>query len=271
MIEQTESAPETAICAPSSGAAPVCDRCGLKLHKRVAIVQSNYIPWKGYFDLINSVDEFVVFDDVQYTIRDWRNRNRIKVAHGVVWLTIPIEVKGRFHQNIREARVSDPNWAKHHWNSIVQAYRKARYFQHYRDVIERLYARPYSAYLSEINYTFLTTLCDLLDIRTRLVQSSCYEMLPGKTERLLSLCQQAGATEYLSGPAAKCYLDESLFDRAGIGVRWMDYSGYPEYGQLFPPFEHAVSIIDLLFNEGPDAWQYMKSFQNERRARSAQT
>lgn len=228
--------------------------------KRVAIAQSNYIPWKGYFDLINSVDECILFDDMQYTVRDWRNRNKIKTAHGVRWLTIPIEVKGKFYQKIREARVSNRHWQATHWKSITQAYSKARYFAQYRESLEELYRSSSAQYLSEINYTFLSTLCSLLDIHTPLTWSSDYEIVPGKTERLVALCQQASATEYVSGPAAKSYLDETLFAKAGIGVRWMDYSDYPEYHQLFPPFEHAVSVIDLLFNEGPNAWRYMKSF-----------
>lgn len=231
--------------------------------KRVAIVQSNYIPWKGYFDLINSVDEFILFDDVQYTMRDWRNRNKIKTAPGAIWLSIPMEVKGRFFQKIREARVRDQHWQATHWKSITQAYSKARYFAQYRECFEELYRGPSAQYLSEINYLFLSTLCSLLGIRTPLTWSSDYEIVQGKTERLVALCQQAGATEYVSGPAAKNYLDETLFAEAGIGVRWMDYSDYPEYSQLFPPFEHAVSVIDLLFNEGPNAWRYMKSFQAE--------
>jgi hypothetical protein len=229
--------------------------------KRVAIVQSNYIPWKGYFDLINSVDEFILFDDVQYTARDWRNRNKIKTAHGVIWLSIPIEVKGQYFQKIRDARVSDPTWRVRHWKSMTQAYGKARYFAQYRKCLEELYRSSSAQYLSEINYVFLSTLCSLLGIHTHITWSSNYDLVPGKTERLVSLCQQAGATEYVSGPAAKSYLDETLFATAGIQVRWMDYFGYPEYSQLFPPFEHAISVIDLLFNEGPNAWRYMKSFQ----------
>jgi WbqC-like protein family len=238
--------------------------------KRIAIVQSNYIPWKGYFDLINSVDEFMLYDDVQYTRHDWRNRNKIKTAQGVIWLSIPIEVKGRFHQKIREARVSDGNWQATHWKSIAQAYSKTRYFAQYRERVEELYRRPPTQYLSESNHSFLSALCSLLDIHTPLTWSSDYEIVPGKTERLVALCQQAGATEYVSGPAAKNYLDETLFAKVGISVQWVDYSDYPEYRQLFPPFEHAVSVIDLLFNEGPHAWRYMKSFQDAPQAQLPQ-
>src|ERR671915_433599 len=143
--------------------------------KRIAIVQSNYIPWKGYFDLINTVDEFMLYDDVQYTRHDWRNRNKIKTAQGAIWLSIPIEVKGRFHQKIREARVSDGNWQATHWKSITQAYSKARYCAQYRERVEELYRRPTSQYLSEINYTFLSTLCPLLGIHTPMAWSSGYD------------------------------------------------------------------------------------------------
>lgn len=231
--------------------------------KRVAIAQSNYIPWKGYFDLINTVDEFILFDDAQYTVQDWRNRNKIKTAQGLLWLSIPIEVKGRLSKKICEARVSDLRWQATHWKSITQAYSKARCFAQYRECFEELYRSSSAQYLSESNYTFLSTLCPLLGIHTPLTWSSNYAIVPGKTERLVALCQQAGATEYVSGPAAKSYLDETLFVSAGIRVQWMDYADYPEYHQLFPPFEHAVSVIDLLFNEGPNAWRYMKSFQTE--------
>lgn len=228
--------------------------------KTVAIVQSNYIPWKGYFDLINSVDEFILFDDMQYTRRDWRNRNTIKTPHGCLWLTIPVQVKGNYHQKICETRVSDPQWQEQHWQSIQTFYARAPYFAMYKDWLAELYLGCNTAYLSQINYRFLSAFCQMLGIITRLTWSSQYEVPPGKTERLVALCRQAGATNYLSGPAAKDYLDEGQFSAAGIAVQWMDYSGYPEYHQLFPPFEHAVSVIDLILNEGSSAWQYMKSF-----------
>jgi len=228
--------------------------------KTVAIVQSSYIPWKGYFDLINSVDEFILYDDMQYTRRDWRNRNAIKTPHGCLWLTIPVQVKGKFHQKICETQVNNSQWREQHWKSIRTFYARAPYFTTYKDWLAELYLGCDSVYLSQINYRFLSALCQVLGITTRLTWSSQYEVPPGKTERLVTLCQQAGATDYRSGPAAKDYLDEEQFASAGIAVQWMEYSSYPEYHQLFPPFEPAVSIIDLILNEGPNAWQYMKSF-----------
>jgi len=226
--------------------------------KTVAIVQSNYIPWRGYFDLINLVDEFILYDDMQYTRRDWRNRNVIKTAAGPTWLTIPVQVKGKYLQRIKDVVISDHNWASRHWRAIVHNYSRAKYFSAYREPFEELYSSPQDDSL--INHRFLTTICRMLHIETKLSWSMDYHLSDGKTERLVDLCKQASATAYLSGPAAKNYLNEELFRQEGITVSYMDYSGYPEYGQLNPPFEAQVSVIDLIFNEGPDAASYMKSF-----------
>jgi hypothetical protein len=228
--------------------------------KRVAIVQSNYIPWKGYFDLLNLADEFILYDDMQYTRRDWRNRNLIKTANGLQWLTIPVQVKGRYFQKIRETEVGDPAWARDHWRSIAHSYSRAAHFKDYKDWAEELYLGAGERLLSRVNYRFLTAICRVLGIRTQISWSMDYRLAEGQTERLVDLCKQAGATEYLSGPAAKDYMDEALFEREGIALRYMDYSGYPEYRQLFPPFEHGVTVLDLIFNEGPEATRYMKSF-----------
>jgi hypothetical protein len=228
--------------------------------KRIAISQSNYIPWKGYFDLIRRVDEFVLYDDVQFTRRDWRNRNKIKTAAGERWLTIPVRVTGRYHQTVRETEVSDPAWARTHWRSLEHAYGRARHFRTYGEPFRELYRDPPGPSLSAVNRACLQAACDLLGIRTALTDSGRYRLEGDRNERLISVCRQAGATEYWSGPAAKCYLDEAAFAAAGVAVRWMDYDGYPEYEQLHPPFTHAVSVLDLLFNQGPDSPRYMKSF-----------
>jgi hypothetical protein len=227
--------------------------------KRVAIVQSNYIPWKGYFDLIRLSDEFILYDDVQYTRRDWRNRNVIKTPTGLQWLTIPVEVKGKYHQRIRDTRISDPDWGRKHWTTIFHNYAKAPFFGSYRGVLEALYLSARQQFLSDVNRTFIETIAPMVGIDTRIRWSSDYELADGRSERLLQLCLSAGATVYLSGPAAKGYLDEALFAEAGIRVDWMDYSGYPEYPQLFGEFQHGVTILDLLFNTGPDTARYMKS------------
>jgi WbqC-like protein family len=217
------------------------------------------VPWKGYFDLIGGVDEFILYDDRQYTRRDWRNRNRIKTRQGSVWLTIPVEVKGKYSHPICEMRISDPHWRLRHWKTLVHNYSGAPCFANYRDLIEDLYLGSQERMLSLVNRRFIEALCDVLGIETRLTWSMDYEAEGEKTERLVSLCRQAGASEYLSGPMAKKYLDERQFSEAGIKLTYMDYSGYPEYTQPHPPFEHAVSILDLLFSVGADVRSFMKS------------
>lgn len=229
--------------------------------KKIAILQSNYIPWKGYFDIINQVDEFILFDDAQYTRNDWRNRNKIKAQSGSQWLTIPVQRD--FGQKIRESKVENGDWAEKHWKSIKNNYAKAAHFSDNSKLFEGLYAECASEpYLSKINHRFITVICTELGIQTKISWSMDYEIGEGKTERLVSMCQQAGGSEYLSGPAAKDYLDEGAFAAAGIKLAYIDYGGYPEYPQLFPPFMHEVSILDLIFNAGPDAPKYMKSFSN---------
>ena len=225
----------------------------------VAIVQSNYIPWKGYIDLIARSDRFVLLDDVQYTRRDWRNRNRIKSSQGLRWLSIPVETKGRYEQLIRDVRISDPGWARAHWDQIRQQYRMAPWFAQEREWLEPLYRdrAPGLAYLHEVNRLFLAAICDRLGVTTPLSSSADYDLVPGKSERLLAICRQSRATRYLSGPAARDYLDTDLFLAAGIVVDWMDYGGYREYPQVHPPFAHGVTVLDLIFHLGDRAADHL--------------
>jgi hypothetical protein len=248
---------EPVSAGPSSSDRPL----GAAYVKTVAIVQSSYIPWKGFFDLVNRADELVLLDDVQFTRRDWRNRNRIKTPQGLVWLTIPVEVKGRYHQTVRETQVAEPCWSKRHLASLRHSYARAPFFHSYELALEALYADiGAEASLSVINRTAIETICALLEIGTTISSSAEFALVDGRTERLVSICRQAEADRYLSGPTARAYLDEARFRREGIDVTYMDYDGYPEYRQLYPPFEHAVSIVDLLVHVGPDARRHMKSF-----------
>ena len=227
--------------------------------KKIAILQPNYIPWKGYFDLINMVDEFVLYDEMQYTKRDWRNRNRIKTPSGLQWLTIPVRVKGNFFQKINQTQISDKNWGKKHWQTIQRNYAKAPFFNDYREIFEDLYLNCNDTYLSDVNYKFIQAINKILGIKTVIKWSSDFDLIDGKTERLLGICKACNATIYLSGPSAKTYFNQSLAEKENIQVKWMDYNNYPEYTQLHPPFRHNVTILDLIFNEGPNAAKYMKS------------
>jgi hypothetical protein len=228
--------------------------------KRVATIQSNYVPWKGYFDAINVVDEFILLDEVQFTRRDWRNRNRIKTASGTRWLTIPVLVMGRYHQRIDETLVADPEWGRKHWDTIRQAYARAPHFDAVSERLAPLYADHRTERLSDVNRAFIEAIAGWLGITTRIAWSTDYDTVGSRGDRILDLCRAAGADEYVSGPAAKAYLDEGAFADAGVRVLWMDYSGYPEYEQPAPPFEHGVTILDLLFATGDSAPEYMKTF-----------
>lgn len=228
--------------------------------KSVAIVQSNYLPWKGYFDLIHAVDEFILFDDVQYTRRDWRNRNLVKTKDGTAWLTVPVKTTGNYLAPIKTIEVDGQGWRERHWRALLACYSRAPHFDHHRETFERLYGEGDEALLSTVNRSFLDAICAILGISTRISWSMDYQVVEGKTERIVSLCRQAGATSYLSGPSARGYLEASQFEAAGIELVFFDYAGYPEYPQLHPPFRHEVSVLDLIFNTGPRAPSFMLTF-----------
>ena len=220
--------------------------------KRVAISQSNYIPWKGYFDMIAAVDEFILYDDMQYTRRDWRNRNKIKTPHGTQWLTVPVEVKGKYTQKICETEIHGDQWRSEHWKSIALNYRKATCFRETAAWLEPLYQGG-QRMLSDLNRDFLIAICERLGIKTKISVSMDFDLIDGRTERLADLAVKAGGTEYVSGPAAKTYVEPEVFDRYGLELTWFDYDGYAEYPQLWGDFEHGVSIIDVLMNCGSNS------------------
>jgi hypothetical protein len=222
----------------------------------VAILQSNYLPWKGYFDIIAAVDTFVVYDCVQYTKRDWRNRNRIKAAGGPHWLTVPVHCAAR-DTRIDQVSVLDQEILRRHWLTIERCYRRADGFDDLHERVHPLFDRPAPESLSELNVSLIKGFCDILGIDTPIVDSSAFSLTGDRNVRLVEICRQAGATTYLSGPAARDYIDEEVFGDAGVHVEWMDYGGYPEYEQPFPPFDHHVSIVDLVLCTGDRAPDFM--------------
>ena len=227
--------------------------------KKIVITQSNYIPWKGYFDSIAISDEFVIYDDMQYTKRDWRNRNIIKTNNGLKWLTIPVEVKGKFFQKIKDTKISDKNWNINHLSTLKHNYKNSNKFNEVKDFIEDLYFNATQNYLTEINVHFLTELSKYLKIKQNFKFSSEFNLSEDRNQRLVDICLKLNGNQYFSGSAARNYMNESLFEKSGIEVIYFDYSGYKEYEQLYPPFEHGVSILDLIFNTGEDAYKYLKN------------
>lgn len=231
--------------------------------KKIVITQSNYIPWKGYFDAMALADEFVIYDDMQYTRRDWRNRNLIKTAHGLRWLTIPVEVKGKYHQKINETKISNAGWTTDHLNQLKQSYKEATFYKDVIPWVEEMYTTCKFELLTEVNQYFLTQIAAYLGINVSFLRSEEFTLVEEKTERLVNICMERKATDYYSGPAAKAYMDEQKFIAKNINVHYFDYSGYPEYDQLYGSFEHGVSILDLLFNTGKEAPKFLKLAKNE--------
>ncbi|MDL2314380.1 WbqC family protein, partial [Desulfovibrio sp. OttesenSCG-928-C14] len=180
---------------------------------------------------------------------------------GTMWLTVPVRVKGQFFQKIRHTKLDGVAWQSQHWKNLSNHYLKAPCFSAIKEWLEPLYLQYQYQELTELNLTFIKATCDYLGITTKISVSWDYQLIEGKTERLADLCRQAGATEYISGPAAKDYINESVFDRINIQLSWFDYEGYPEYPQLWGDFTHYVSILDLLFNCGKNSARYMKFVQ----------
>ncbi|WP_431204248.1 WbqC family protein [Bradyrhizobium betae] len=225
---------------------------------RISIVQSCYIPWKGFFDLIGRCDEYVIYDRMQFVKRHWHNRNRIKTANGSEWLTIPVVTKGRFDQAIDEVLIEKP-WAEKHWRTLELAYRRAPFFEVLAPVVRGWYERANKEVrLTDVNELFTREIAGLLGLRTNIVRDTAYPADGSKTARLLAIAQAARADRYLSGPSARAYLDEARLADAGIATEWMNYQGYPEYQQLHGDFDHAVSILDVLFNTGPEAPRFIR-------------
>jgi hypothetical protein len=224
--------------------------------RTVAAIQPCYLPWRGFFDFIHEVDAFVFLDDVQYTVRDWRNRNRIKTpGRGCVWLTVP--VSGGRDQLIKDVRIerSQP-WARKHLDAITRNYGRCRYFERYFGMLRASLDSGHEL-LADLDIELTRLICSDLGIQTTLVRSSSLDCGGAKDDRLISIVRAVGGRRYLSGPSARAYLQPEKWRQAGIELAYKDYEGYPEYPQIEGPFESSVSVIDLLFAVGERAPDYI--------------
>lgn len=229
--------------------------------KRVAVLQSNYIPWRGYFDLLNSVDEFIIYDEVQYTKNDWRNRNIIKTKNGNIWLTIP--VSSSVLLKICEVETINSLWQKKHYKSIVQSYAQAPFIEVLRPYLEELYLIKTYRHISEINHSFICFITNYLNIKTKLIMSSSIPSTKsGKNDRLIEILKQREANVYITGPAGLNYLDIKAFAQNDIKVQYIDYQNYVDYPQIHGKFSSKVSIVDTLMMLGP---QTIKTFTGEKK------
>lgn len=227
---------------------------------RVGIIQSSYFPWRGYFDFINSVDLFIFYDDVQYSKNGWRNRNRLKTAEGLRWITVP--VRGRsLKQQIQHTEIDDrEDWRKRHLALFKEAYGNAPFFKQALALLEDLNSVNDKT-ISELNIRLIKSVCASLEITTPLKQSSEWNLEGTKTDRLLDLLRQVKAKTYLSGGSADEYLEKDKFREAGIQLEYKTYD-YEPYPQLWGAFEGSVSILDLIANCGPEARSFISSTTN---------
>lgn len=220
------------------------------MQKTVAILQPNYIPWRGYFDLLSRADEFIIYDDTQYTRRDWRNRNKIMLGGKETWLTIPVDVSGKYTQLIRDVEIADAGWQSLHPKSLKHAYSKAPFFGDVMDLLSPLYERHAYSHLLDADLAFLEMVCSYLGLTARITLASDYIAEGTKTEKLVNLCRAANATHYISGPAAKSYMETDRFAAAGITLSYMKYPTYPAYDHV-STYGQAMSIVDALAHCGP--------------------
>jgi hypothetical protein len=231
--------------------------------KKVAIVQSNYIPWRGYFDLINSVDEFVFLDEVQYTRRDWRNRNKIIINNKPQWLTLPLINKGNYNQKVSLMKVKESDWHIKHLDIFKNNYLKAKYFNSVFPIISELYRTIDSEFLSDINQFLIKEICNLLNIRTTFRRSSEFynnsSEITTPTDRLLDICIQTNCKIYISGELAKNYLDIEKFSSKNIKVFWFDYKLSKEYKQSQKDFIANLSIIDCLMHSNFEGNKFLST------------
>jgi hypothetical protein len=220
----------------------------------VVVEQPNYLPWLGYFDLIAQSDVWVWYDDVQYTRRDWRNRNRVagpRESVEPVWLTVPVKSRGRYEQKICEVEIDhDRPWVRKHLETVRHCYGDAPWFGEVFALLSKVLARGH-ARLADLTIELNEELCRYLGLAPEFRRSSALGVAGDRQERLIEICRRLGATTYLSGPAARSYISPELFERAGLELRYIVYD-YPPYDRGGRPFVPRLSILDPLVCLGPE-------------------
>ncbi len=213
---------------------------------KVAVVQPSYLPWRGYFHMIEKADVFVFYDDVQYDKHGWRNRNRIKTANGPRWITVPVAARGNVASGlaINEVAIADQRWPAKHLATLRQAYARAPHVERTLAVLEPHLTAGHEQ-LAELTIALTVALAAELGLEREFVRSSQLGVEGARMQRLLAVLERVGATHYVSGPSARDYLDEASLRAAGITLEYMAYD-YPPYGQLHPPYEPQVSVVDLM-------------------------
>ena len=222
---------------------------------RLVILQPSYLPWLGFFDMLYKSDVFIIYDDVQYTKNDWRNRNRIKGSNGIIWLTVPVNDKNRISKSLMINDISIRNelpWAGKHINTLKMNYARSAFFEDVFKLLEPIISRKYN-FLVELNMNLINAIAGYLDLNRKIVFSSETDTEDlNQVDRIVKLCEMMNATHYLTGDAARDYIDTERFARKGIQLEWHNYQ-HPVYNQLWGEFTQYLSIVDLLFNCGMES------------------
>lgn len=215
----------------------------------LVVLQPSYLPWLGFFDQVRRCDHFVFYDDVQFDKHGWRNRNRVKSARGPVWLTVPVRASGRMGQLINEVEIADAtHWARKHIQTVEQLYagspHRDAYLPELADVLNLKWER-----LADLDIESSKVMCGWFGLKRPMYRSSELGIDGDRNTRLLALCKHFGVDTYLSGDAARIYLDVDLFEANGVRVEWQNFQ-HPEYPQMHGEFIPYLSALDLLLNVG---------------------
>ena len=226
--------------------------------KSAVITQSNYIPWRGWFEMLAQSDIWIIYDNVQFTKRDWRNRNLIRLNESPQWLTIPVVTKGKYTQLICETEVSEPEWFIGHKRKLQAAYRNFPHFADLSTLLDKIGEQIGDfILLTEINTLITSKILEYLGVSIQIIDARNFQVSGNSSERLVRLCEQVDADVYLTGPAAQQYLETDLFSDSGINIKWMEYSQLPsDFSGKVGSGEY--SIVDLIARKGtPEIREYI--------------
>jgi len=234
-----------------------------------AVMQPTYLPWVGYFDLMDQVDLFVLLESVQFEKQSWQQRNRLRTPNGLEWLTVPVLISGRFGQCINDVQIKVGEFPSKHLKTIRQHYGRCKYFEQYWPEFQRIMLEAEEhASLADLNISLLRWLADCLGITTPIMRATeVYLGSASRSDRLVEILERVGADSYLSPRGSLEYLqaDREVFSRARISVAFQTFD-HPTYSQRYQPFMVGASVIDLLFNEGPGTLRVIRSGRRQSEA-----
>ena len=225
---------------------------------KAAILQPNYIPWIGYFEIIKNCQVFVFYNDTQYTKRDWRNRNYINLNKKKHLLSVPVLSKGNFYKNINQIKFADRKFLKNHLEIISHAYSKTKCYNDCMEFIKDIFKSYKGEYLSEFNIHLTKKICDYLNIKSKFIVSSDLNINSKSNEKLIEICKKINCDEYISGMNSLNYIDEKLFLKNGISLNIISYKQQINYNIDKSKFLKKLSIIDLIFNQGKNSHLYLQ-------------